>query len=41
MAGLSKLLEAVPKVNPKAVVAVVSLGAGVAFYINRRIHDAR
>ena len=41
MAGLSKLYGAATRVNPKAVVAVVSLSAGVMFYINRRMHDSR
>lgn len=41
MAVFSKLLKGLPGVNPKAVVAVVSLSAGVMFYVNRRIHDAR
>ena len=41
MAGLSKFLGAIPPMNLKAVVATASLGAGIAFYVNRRIHDAR
>lgn len=41
MAGLSKFLGAVPQLNAKAVVAMASLSAGVWFYVNRRIHDAR
>ena len=41
MAGLSKLLGSVPSVSPRAVVAAASLGAGILFYVNRRMHDAR
>lgn len=41
MAGLSKLLSAVPKPTTKSVVAVATLTAGVLFYVNRRVVDAR
>ena len=44
MAGLSKLLGVLPipfKGNTKAVVAFASLGAGVLFYLNRRVYHAR
>jgi len=34
-------MEYVPNGNVKAVIAVVTLGAGVGFYVNRRIVDAR
>ena len=36
MAAFSKLWE-----SRKGALAVVSLGAGVLFYVNRRLHDQR
>ena len=41
MAVWSKFMEYVPNGNAKAVIAVVTLGAGLGFYINRRMVDAR
>lgn len=41
MAVWSKLLEVVPRSNPRAIIAAATLGAGVMFYVNRRVVDAR